>query len=107
MLIYNITYNVDDTIHEEWYEWIKNHIPKILSTGKFLEAKFTKVLIEEEMGGQTYSLQLKVESKEILDKYYAENAEQLRKLGLVKFADKVLTFRTELEIIDEYAINIK
>ena len=105
MLIYNITYNVDDTIHEEWYEWIKNHIPKILSTGKFLEAKFSKVIIEEEMGGQTYSLQLKVESKATLDKYYAENAEQLRQLGLVKFADKVLTFRTELEIIDEYRVN--
>jgi hypothetical protein len=105
MLIYNITYNVDDTIHEEWYEWIKNHIPKILSTGKFLEAKFSKVIIEEEMGGQTYSLQLKVESKVTLDKYYTENAEQLRQLGLVKFADKVLTFRTELEIIDEYRVN--
>ena len=29
---------------------------------------------------------------------------EVAKNGLLKFADKMLTFRTELEIIDEYSI---
>ncbi len=104
MIIYNVTINVDDSIHEEWLAWIKEHIPQVLATGKFLEAKLTKVLVEEEMGGTTYSVQYKAKSRASLDKYYEEDAERLRRDGLSKFADKMLAFRTELEILDEYSV---
>jgi hypothetical protein len=56
MIIYNLTINVDESIYDEWLIWIKEHIPKVLPTGKFTEAKLTKVLVEEEMGGTTYSV---------------------------------------------------
>jgi hypothetical protein len=105
--IYNVTVNVDNSVHEEWLVWIKQHILKVLSTGKFDGATFTKVLVEEEMGGHTYSIQYKAYSRKALDKYYEENAEELRSEGLKKFADKTLAFRTELEVIDEYAVNFK
>ena len=51
MIIYNVTANIDDSIHEKWLEWIKQHITKVLSTGLFLKATFTKVLVKESMGG--------------------------------------------------------
>ena len=57
MIIYNVTANIDESIHEQWLEWIQQHIPKVLSTGLFLKATFTKVLVEESMGGLTYSIQ--------------------------------------------------
>ena len=104
MIIYNVTINVDENIHDEWLIWIKEHIPKVLATGKFTEAKLTKVLVEEEMGGTTYSVQYRAKSREALDAYYKEDAEKLRTEGLKKFADKMLAFRTELEIIDEYSV---
>ena len=107
MIIYNITANVDDSIHEEWLTWIKEHIPQVLATGKFTEAKLTKVLVEEEMGGITYSIQYRAKSREDLDNYYQNDAERLRSEGLMKFADKMLAFRTELEIIDEYSVSFK
>ena len=106
MIIYNVTINVDESIHEEWLNWIKEHIPKVLATGKFKEAKLTKVLVEEELGGVTYSVQYRAFSREGLDAYYKEDAERLRNDGQKKFADKMLAFRTELEIIDEYSVNI-
>ena len=28
MIIYNVTINVDDSIHAQWREWIKEHIPQ-------------------------------------------------------------------------------
>ena len=107
MIIYNVTINVDESIHDEWLIWIKEHIPKVLATGKFTEAKLTKVLIEEEMGGTTYSVQYRAKSREALDAYYREDAEKLRTEGLKKFADKMLAFRTELEIINEYSVTYK
>ena len=107
MIIYNVTVNIDATVHDEWLVWIKAHIPRVLATGKFIDAKLTKVLIEEESGGTTYSVQYKAHSRAALDAYYAQDAEQLRQEGLKRFADKMLAFRTELEVIDEYQVNFK
>ena len=107
MIIYNVTVNIDNSIHDEWLIWIKQHIPKVLATGKFKEAKLTKVLVEEELGGTTYSIQYRAFSRESLEAYYKEDAEYLRTEGLKRFADKMLAFRTELEIIDEYSVNFK
>ncbi|MGB1312397.1 MAG: DUF4286 family protein [Bizionia paragorgiae] len=107
MYIYNVTINIDNSVHDEWLKWIKEHIPQVLATGKFSEARFTKVLVEEEMGGQTYSIQYRSYSRAALDAFYKEDDEKLQIEGLQKFADKMLAFRTELEIIDVYSVNFK
>ncbi|HLV15050.1 MAG TPA: DUF4286 family protein [Xanthomarina sp.] len=104
MIIYNVTVNIDESIHDKWLSWIKEHIPQVLATGKFTEAKLTRVLIEEEMGGVTYSIQYRAKSREDLEAYYKHHADKLRQEGFMLFADKMLAFRTELEIIDEYSI---
>jgi len=104
MIIYNVTVNIEESIHEEWLIWIKNHIPEVLATGKFVEAKLTKVLIDEEKGGVTYSIQYRAKSREDLDNYYQFDADNLKRDSLLKFGDKMLAFRTELEIIDEYFV---
>lgn len=103
MIIYNVTVNVDDSIHEQWLSWMtEKHIPKVLATGKFIKANLVKVLIVEEMGGTTYSVQYYAENKEMLEKYYNEDASRLREEGAKLFGDKMLAFRTELEIIKEF-----
>ncbi len=104
MYIYNVTVNIENSVHDEWLLWIKTHIPKVLATGKFEKATLTKVLVEEEMGGETYSIQYRTYSREALDAYYREDADTLRQEGLKKFADKMLSFRTELQIVDEYSV---
>jgi hypothetical protein len=83
--------------------WMQHkHIPEMLATGKFLSARMVRVLIEEEMGGITYSVQYATDSKEILQKYYLEDAPALREEGAKLFGDKMLSFRTELEVISEH-----
>ena len=75
MYIYNVTINVEEEVHDQWLEWMKNeHIPDMLKTGKFLKALMTRVLVQEQMGGITYSVQYTAESKEMLQRYYEENA---------------------------------
>ena len=102
MYIYNVTVNIDESIHAEWLVWIENHIPEVLATGRFVSAKMTQVLVEEEMGGVTYSIQYTAKSREDLDDYYKYDAENLRSDGMKKFADKMLAFRTELKVINEF-----
>ncbi|WP_378180665.1 DUF4286 family protein [Aquimarina sp. SS2-1] len=101
MYIYNVTINIEDTKHDEWLDWMKKkHIPDMLATGKFSKALMTKVLVEEEMGGITYSVQYTTDSKSTLERYYNEDAERLRS-ETNKFAGHFVAFRTELEIISE------
>lgn len=107
MIIYNVTINIDDSAHDQFLTWIKEHIPHVLATGKFKKAKLTKVLIEEEMGGQTYSIQYTAHNREALDLFYKEDAPAFRAEGAKLFADKMLAFRTELEIVDEYSVDFK
>ncbi|WP_306349621.1 DUF4286 family protein [Flavobacterium sp. '19STA2R22 D10 B1'] len=103
MIIYNVTVNIHESVHDQWMSWMQEkHIPEILATGKFSSARMVKVLIDEEMGGVTYSIQFTTDSKETLEKYYSEDAPRFRQEGLVLFADKMLAFRTELEIISEH-----
>ena len=106
MIIYNVTLNIDKSIHKEWLEWVKEHIPQVLATGKFKEAKLTKVLVDDDEA-DTYSIQYRAYSREALDAYYTEHAERLKQDGLKRFADKMLAFRTELEVVDEYFVEIK
>ena len=102
MIIYNVTVNVDESIHADWLNWMQNkHINDVLKTGLFLKAKLVKVLVEEEMGGTTYAVQYFTDSRAKLEDYYLNHAPRLRQEGLVLFADKMLAFRTELEVLDE------
>lgn len=101
MVIYNVTVNVQEDIHDTWVKWMKEeHIPDMLNTKKFSKALMTKVLVEEAMGGITYSVQYTAESKEMLERYYKENADELRGKSK-RFEGKIVAFRTELEVISE------
>ncbi|MFA7445938.1 MAG: DUF4286 family protein [Flavobacteriaceae bacterium] len=102
MIIYNVTINIDESVHDKWLLWMQQkHINDVLATGKFFKAKLVKVLVEEEMGGVTYSVQYFTDSKKTLESYYQEDAPRLREEGLRLFGDKMLAFRTELEMISE------
>ncbi len=102
MYIYNVTINIDETVEKEWLTWMQSHIPEVLATGRFISAKMAQVLVEEEMGGVTYSIQYTAKTREDLDNYYKHDAEKLRSDGMKRFADKMLAFRTELKVVEEF-----
>jgi hypothetical protein len=101
MYIYNVTINIQEVIHEKWLEWMKNeHIPDMMATGKFTKALMSRVMVEEEMGGLTYSVQYTTKNKEMLLRYYEEDAARLR-TKTKPFEGLFVAFRTELEIVSE------
>ncbi len=103
MYIYNVTINIEESVHDQWVSWMKEvHIPDVLSTGKFTSARMCRVMVEEEMGGLTYSIQYFTKDKATLMAYYKEDAPRLRQDLQRLFVDKFVAFRTELEIISEH-----
>jgi hypothetical protein len=103
MIIYNVTVNVDESIHDQWMSWMtEKHIPEMLGTGKFSKALMTRVLVQEDLGGVTYSVQYTCSSKELLEEYYKNDSDQLRQKGFELFGNKFGSFRTELQVIREF-----
>uniref|UniRef100_UPI004056A1C3 DUF4286 family protein n=1 Tax=Zobellia laminariae TaxID=248906 RepID=UPI004056A1C3 len=89
MYIYNVTTNIEESAHDEWLVWMREvHIPDVLATGKFLNAKMSKILVEEDMGGVSYSVQFTTLSKEVLESYYKEDAPRLREDAHQRFPNK-------------------
>ena len=102
MYIYNVTINIDESVHDAWFKWMKEqHIPDMLSTGKFSKAKMSQLMVKEEMGGITYTIQYTTDSIETLQEYYNENATALQDEGLRLFKNKFVAFRTEMKVITE------
>ena len=103
MILYNVTINIHESVHDEWMHWIQHkHIADVLATGKFTSARMVKVLVDEDMGGTTYSIQYCAENREMLERYYEEDAPRLRAEGAALWGDKMLAFRTELELISDH-----
>lgn len=103
MIIYNVTTNIHESVKDQWLKWMQEkHIPEILATQKFSSARIVRVMIEEEMGGITYSVQYVTDSKETLERYYIEDEPKFHQEALRLFADKLLSFRTELELISDH-----
>ena len=106
MILYNVTINIHESVHDQWMQWMQQkHINDVLATGKFSSARLVKVLVEEEMGGVTYAIQYTTDSMETLQNYYKEDAPRLREDGAQLFGDKMLAFRTELQLVAEFFQN--
>jgi hypothetical protein len=105
MIVYNVTVNVDTDVHEEWVKYMREeHIPDVLKTGCFIEARFTRVVVKEEQG-VTYSVQYLCESEEILQQYADDFAPALQKDHKDRFEGRFAAFRTMLEVVDVFVVN--
>jgi hypothetical protein len=91
--------SVDLAIHDEWIVWMTNeHMPEVLATGKFVDVKMYRVLLEKE-DSITYSIQYFAENLAQVQLYLAEDAHELQAKHRQKYADRVVSFRTVLEEI--------
>ena len=102
MVIYNITTHVESSIEESWLKWMKEkHLPEMLATKKFKTAKIFKIINENDKGGVSYAAQYQCDNKITLEQYLNDFAAKLREDSVNKFGDRILSFRTELELIEQ------
>jgi len=100
MIIYNVTINVDDSVHDQWLAWMRDvHIPEVMGTGFFLENRFSRILVKEQEG-TSYSVQYLCKNMEDLQEYQRYHAPALQQKVQDKFAGKFVAFRTLLELVE-------
>lgn len=100
MILYNVTVNVDQSVVEDWIQWMKTiHIPDVLSTGLFLENRLMRVLTVDEDEGNTFSVQYFLESIENYEVYKELFAPRLQKEHIDRYGSLCVAFRTILETV--------
>jgi hypothetical protein len=101
MIMYNVTVNVDHEAHDEWLVWMKEvHVPEVLATGYFKDARIARILADED-GGKAYSIQYFAVSMNDFERYEALEAPRLRRDSELKFGGRFVAFRTLLHIIHD------
>jgi hypothetical protein len=99
MIIYNVTVNIEDDVHDVWLEWMKqNHIPDVLATGKFTDARICKLLVDEQQG-TTYTVQYTCDSMDDYNDYQSNHAPRLQKEHVNKFEGKFVAFRSIMKVV--------
>jgi hypothetical protein len=97
-VIYNVTVNIDHDVKDEWLKWMKEeHIPDVLKTGLFNEAKLSKILAESE-GGESFSIQYLLDNMANYETYLKDHAPKLQAEHHKKWGNKAMAFRTLLNV---------
>ncbi|MCX7877574.1 MAG: DUF4286 family protein [Ignavibacteria bacterium] len=100
MLIYSVAVNIENEIHEEWYEWMtEKHIPDVMATGHFTNYRIYRLLSPEPEKGLTYIINYECPSMEDYERYQIENAAILQKEHGEKFGGKFTATRSLMEML--------
>ena len=100
MIIYNVTVSIDQSIHEDWLQWMKDiHIPEVMETGFFLENKICRLMVDDEI---TYAIQYTCENMDKLNKYQEKYAPKIQEKHTSRYKGKFGAFRTLLEIVHQH-----
>lgn len=90
MIVYNVTFSVDQEIGEEWLTWMKEkHIPSV--SALFESYRILKVLSHDDEKTLSFAVQFFCKSVDTAEKYHA-NTEIHQRYG-----ERVLSFATLLE----------
>lgn len=100
MVIYNVTIKVENGLADAWVAWMKEeHMPELMGTGLFLEARLCRLLQQDELEGVTYSAQYACESMQQYEDYIDNHAEKMREKSFARFGGKFVAFRTVMETV--------
>jgi hypothetical protein len=100
MLLYNVTVSVDERIHSEWLQWMKDtHIPEVMATGIFKSHRICKLMLPKPEEGVTYAIQYYCDNQEALNRYFEDFAPALQQSHAAKYGNQAYAFRTVLEVV--------
>ncbi len=100
MIVYHVTVKVDYSIADHWLSWLQQvHIPDMIATGCFTDARILQLLEVDDSEGPTYAVQYHAKSKALYNRYIREHADAMRKKGTEKWGDKFVAFRSVMQIV--------
>jgi hypothetical protein len=99
MIVYNVTLKLDNSIVEDWLQWMKEeHMPELMSTGLFTGRRLCRLLEQDELEGATYVAQYFCNSINEYNTYIDKYANSMREKGFARFGNKFIAFRTIMEV---------
>lgn len=101
MIIYNVTVTIDNELHDEWVQWMKEvHIPDVMATGYFIDNKMCRV-IDSKAEEPSYAISYMCRDMATLHKYQVQEAPRLQEEHTKRYEGKFAAFRTLLEVVHE------
>ncbi len=102
MYILNQTINIDESISELWLKWMQeSYIPTTIKATNCIQINLFEVLIKEDMGGITYSIQYFAETQQKLYTFHEKNRPLFLQAMNSQFPNKFVTFETELQLLNK------
>jgi hypothetical protein len=102
MIIYNVTISVEESIVNNWLNWMKSeHIPDVLATGFFKKAQINRVVTQLDRNS-TFAVAYTCNSMKDLHQYQIEFSAELQQKHSSRYGDKVVAFRTVMEVLEEF-----
>ncbi|WP_432713847.1 DUF4286 family protein [Pedobacter sp.] len=97
MFLYNITQIVEDTVLDQYLEWMeKVHLPQVMATGKFVSHRSWRI-IDSPNEGTTYSNQFFFEEIAAYADFQQSFEPTFQQEIKDKFGDSVLTFTSLMQ----------
>ncbi|AFK03808.1 hypothetical protein Emtol_2672 [Emticicia oligotrophica DSM 17448] len=98
MLIFNITFNVEDKINEQWLKWMKsNFIPVALSTNLPKDIKVFRLLNEQANTDKTFAFQFHFKNMEDYMEFEMQHRERISDRYQMLFRGKYVEFSSLLQ----------
>ena len=100
MIIFNDTVIVEEGIHREWLNWMKEvHIPAIMATGYFNSYQILNV-IDSPNEGVTYCIQYYTDSLDKFNHFYTKHLHHLQAMHNGQFENQYVIFNTLMQTVD-------
>jgi hypothetical protein len=100
LYIYNVTTQVQKTIHHEWLKWVNTDFaPEFIATGLFSHFQIVRILDIDESDGPTYAIQYFTDNRSKYDQFVQLYSDKLSQKAFEKWKDKIFSFRSLMEVI--------
>lgn len=97
MFYFNITFNIDEVIQEEWTSKMTS---TIMNSVICQEKKLLQIMVNEELGGVSYSLLLGFSNLADLKQFETTGLDLMYDTINRSFAGKWVSFTTQLNLVD-------
>jgi hypothetical protein len=103
MILYSVSVVVPVDLADEWSSWMQSiHIPDVMATGIWKEARFSRVHEPVLDSHVTFQTQYLCDSYDDFDRYRAEYAPALQAHHNELFGTQVMATRSVQEVVAEF-----
>jgi hypothetical protein len=106
MIIYSITYQVNEGVAEAWLDWLhQTHLPRVKLSERFFRHTLQELVDPQPIADiRTFNLQLYTMEVEHLYTYWDEDAQILDGAMAERFGDKVSYFETVMKRLPQLVV---